>query len=85
MLLVFGSHCGVTRKSLFVLRVLFTFWGFAKYAANTRGSEWNFCPMFYNMYYAKNDCDMGRGVWAFHGNLPLEERAEDGQALLLSE
>ena len=84
MLLVFGSHCGVTRKSLFVLRVLFTFWGFAKYAANTRGSEWNFCPTLYKMYCSKNDSDMDRGAWAFHGDLPLEGRAENGQVLILS-
>ena len=75
----------MTRKTLLVLRVQFTPEGFAKYAANTRGSEWNFCPMFYKMRYSKNDYDMDRGAWAFHGDLPLEERAENGQVLILSE
>ena len=43
----FGDRCYLTSESLFVLRVQFTSQGFAKYAAHTRGSEWNYCPMLY--------------------------------------
>ena len=82
---LFGNCCGLTSKSLSVLRIQFTSQGFAKYAANTRGSEWNFCPMLYNMYYSTKDYDMDEGAWAFRGDVPLEERAENGQVLILSE
>ena len=75
----------MTGKSLFVLRVQFTSQGFAKYAAHTRGSESNYCPMLYKSYCSKNDSDMDRGAWAFHRDLPLEARAETGQVLIHSE
>ena len=80
-----GSSCGLTRQSVLVLRVQFTALGFPKYAAATRGSEWNFCPTLYKRYCWKNHDHMDDGVWAFHADLPLDERADNGQVLVLSE
>ena len=82
---LFGSSCGLTRQSVLVLRVQFTAQGFSKYAAATRGSEWNFCPTLYKRYCWKNHDHMDDGVWAFHADLPLDERADNGQVLVLSE
>ena len=73
---LFGNRCHLTSKSLFVLRVQFASQGFAKYAAHTLGSASNYCPMLCKSYCSKNDSDMGRGAWAFHPDLPLEDRAE---------
>ena len=82
---LFGNRCHLTSKSLFVLRVQFTSQGFAKYAAHTLGSESNYCPMLYKSSCSKNDSDMDRGAWAFHRDLPLEERAENRQVVIHSE
>ena len=81
----FGSCCGLTRQSVLVLRVQFTAQGFSKYAAATRGSEWNFGPILYKRCCWKNHDHMDDGVWALHADKPLEERADNGQVLVWSE
>ena len=80
-----GSSCGLTRQSVLVLRVQFTAQGFSKYAAATRGSEWNFCPILYKRYCWKNHDHMDDSVWAFHADAPLDERTNNVQVLVLSE
>ena len=80
-----GSSCELTTQSVLVLRVQFTAQGFSKYAAATRGSEWNFCPILYKMYCWKHHDHMDHGVWALHADLPLEEGTDNLQVLVWSE
>jgi hypothetical protein len=83
--MLFGKKCHVQKDTILLLRIQFSYQGFTKYATTTLGYDEAFAPMFYKITYPKDTSGTDYGVWAFHGDLPLHERAEDGQVLIACE
>jgi hypothetical protein len=75
----------VWQDDLFLLRSKFSQKGFFKYATKMLGPEDAFSVMLHKITFPGDKANTDYGVWAFHGDLPLHERAEDGQVLIASE
>jgi hypothetical protein len=82
---LFAKTTVVDKSTVFLLRSKFSQKGFVKYATKTLGPEDAYCPMLYKITFPGDTANTDYGVWAFHGDLPLHERAEDGQVLIESE
>ena len=84
--MLLGTKCHVNKDTILLLRIQFSCRGFTKYSTAKLGHDEAFCQMLYKVINPTGyDTSVDSGVWAFHGDLPLQERAEDGQVLIASE
>jgi hypothetical protein len=81
---LFGNKCAVHKGSFLLLRVQFSSEGFAKYATAMHGPDDSFVPTLYKIVYPRDNSGTDYNAWAFHGDLPLQETAEDGSVLISS-
>ena len=58
--------------------------GFSKYATHVLGADELFRTQLYKIVYPFDGTYEDYGAWAFHGNLPLDEKAENGDALVVT-
>ena len=82
---LFGKATVVDKSTVFLLRSKFSQRGFVKYATKTLGPEDAYSVMLHQITFPGDKANTDYGMWAFHGDLPLHERAEDGQVLIASE
>ena len=80
---LFDKGDPVEQGTVHLLRIQFSYKGFAQYATKVLGADEAFAPILYKITYQPGGRDWG--AWAFHGDLPLQESAEDGQVLIASE
>jgi hypothetical protein len=84
--MLFGTKCHVNKETIVILRIQFSFRGFTKYSTTMLGHDEGFRQMLYKVTYPTGyDTSADSCIWAFHGDLPLQERAEDGGILIASE
>ena len=82
---LFDKGCPMEKGTLRLLRIQFSYKGFAQYSTRVLGPEEAFAPMLYKIIYPYDKSCKDYGAWAFHGDLPLQQIAEDGQVLIASE
>ena len=71
--------------TVLLLRIHFSYKGFAQYATKVLGADEAFAPILYKIIYPYDKSGKDYGAWAFHSDLPLQQSAEDGQVLIASE
>ena len=82
---LFDKGSSIEKSTLKLLRIQFSHRGLAHYATKVHGADAAFATMFYKIVYSNDYSGTDYGAWAFHGDLPLQQRAEDGQVLIASE
>ena len=79
-----GQKADVSKHSYSILSVRFTPLGFSKYATHVLEGCAVFKTQLYKIVYPFDGRYKDYGAWAFHGNLPLDEKAENGDALVVT-
>ena len=80
--MLFGWRTEVSRATYDILSIGFTALGFSTYATEVLGVDDFYKTKLYKMVYSHSPHDYG--AWAFHGSLPLESYAENGDALIVT-
>ena len=78
----------VTNETHIILKTTFTEAGFAKYATLSTDHKHNFAPQLYKKIYNTPRDEQEAydwKVWHWNGDLPLDDREENGQQLVFSE
>ena len=82
---LFDKGWFMDKSTLRLLRIQFSHRGFAHYATRVLGPDEAFATMFYKIVYSNDRSGKDYGAWAFHGDLPVQKTADDGQVLIASE
>ena len=83
--MLMGKNCEIHKGNILLLRIQFSHKGFAQYAFKALGPDEAFAPMLHKILYPNDKSGRDYGAWAFHGDLPLQHKTEDGQVLIACE
>ena len=79
---LFDKKCDVEKKSLVMLRIQFTHKGLSKYMTTCLPYDEAYRPVLYKMVYEYCKEDKDWGAWAFHADVPMNQKAEGGDLLI---
>ena len=81
---LYCNRTAIGEVPVLLLRVLFSRKGFDLYSTRALGPNEPLAPVLYKTSYPDDTPGSDYGTWAFHGDLPLQQRSADGDVLIQS-